>query len=362
MLAVELRQHSPIPLDLAFSCPPGQTLALVGPSGSGKTTVLKTIAGLYRGAQGRVRVGAETWLDTASGRNLPARERAAGLVFQSYALFPHLSVLDNVLEAARGASPAEKRARALEKIASVHLAGLEHRRPQQLSGGQQQRVALARALAREPAVLLLDEPFSAVDQVTRERLYEELAGMRKELSIPVVLVTHSISEAQMLADRMVVLHHGCSLQEGSPREVLSHPATLEVARLLGQKNLFRATVEAQDAAAGHTLLRWGAALLRAPYREQLTAGQDVAWMMASGMIIMQRPDRSPARDNENPVTGRIGRLTELGEITLVQLLCAGVDAPLSFPIATHAAQRYGLRPGETMAVSLLSEGLHLFDT
>lgn len=360
MLRVRLQQQSPIPLDLAFSCPPGETLALVGPSGSGKTTVLKTIAGLYRGALGQVQVGEEVWLDHATGRNLPARERAAGFVFQSYALFPHLSVLENVLEAARGDSPAQRRARALEKIASVHLNGLENRRPQQLSGGQQQRVALARALAREPSVLLLDEPFSAVDQVTRERLYEELAVMRKQLSIPVVLVTHSISEAQMLADRMVVLHHGRSLQEGSPRQVLSHPASLEVARLLGQKNLFQAIVEAQDAVAGHTLLRWGAFLLRVPYRSEFRVGQDLRWMMVSGMVVMQRPDRSPARDTENPVSGHVERLTELGEVTLVHLLCDGSDAPLSFPIATHAAQRYGLRVGGELAISLLSEGMHLF--
>ncbi|MBI3148672.1 MAG: ABC transporter ATP-binding protein [Betaproteobacteria bacterium] len=360
MLEVRLHQQSPIPLEVAFTCPPGETLALVGPSGSGKTTVLKTIAGLYRRATGLLRVGGRTWLDSERGIALPARARAVGMVFQSYALFPHLSVLENVLEAACGDSGEARLRQALDKIASVHLSGLEQRRPQELSGGQQQRVALARALAREPAVLLLDEPFSAVDQVTRERLYEELAGMRRQLSIPVVLVTHSISEAQMLADRLVVLHHGRTLQEGSPREVLRQPASIEVAKLLGQKNIFRGVIERHDHDAALTTLRWGEVALRAPLAAGHALGAEVSWMIPAGLVVMQRPDRSPPRETENPVTGRIEDLTELGEATLVTLSFANCPDRLGFPVSTHAAQRYGLAKGATLGVSLLSEGLHLF--
>src|SRR5690606_15172194 len=147
--------------------------ALIGPSGSGKTTVLRSIAGLYRPAGGRIVTGGDTWLDTDAGVDLAPQARRVGLVFQDYALFPHLTALDNVRLAMLDESEEERTRRATELLARVHLVGLEHRRPDQLSGGERQRVALARALARDPKVLLLDEPFSAVDRMTREPLKEE---------------------------------------------------------------------------------------------------------------------------------------------------------------------------------------------
>ena len=266
MLHVEIRQASPIELDARFSCRNGETLVLVGPSGSGKSTILKTIAGIYRPAGGRIEVDGEVWFDSAAGVHVPARRRRAGLVFQSYALFPHLTVLSNVLEAVPPGPQRRRIERAGEVLASVNLAGLEDRRPAQLSGGQQQRVALARALAREPAVLLLDEPFSAVDQATRERLYEELANLRRQLKMPVVLVTHSLQEGLLLADQMCVLHHGTTLQTGTPQDVMTHPQSVEVARLVSLKNICKATVRAHDAAAERTILDWNGLPLEAGFR------------------------------------------------------------------------------------------------
>jgi molybdate transport system ATP-binding protein len=201
-LAVRLRQTRPIPLDVALACAPGELLALVGPSGSGKSTTLRAIAGLHRTKDGLVCCGGRTWLDTGNGIDLPPHRRSVGFVFQSYALFPHMTALGNVT-AALGHRPAgERETRGRELLAQVRLAGLEARRPAELSGGQQQRVAVARALAREPSVLLLDEPFSAVDRSTRERLYRELVELRRGLAIPMVLVTHDLEEAALLADRL----------------------------------------------------------------------------------------------------------------------------------------------------------------
>lgn len=233
-LAVALQADAPIPLDLAFSVAPGELLALVGHSGSGKTTILRTIAGLWRPTSGRVAVDGETWLDTAAGLALPAHRRHVGVVFQNYALFPHMTAAANVA----AAMDTPDRAEAARLLDLVNLHGLSDRKPAQLSGGQQQRVALARALARKPAALLLDEPFSAVDRATRERLHAEVLALRAHLKMPVVLVTHDMNEAQLLADRMVVIDRGRLVREGTTAAVMADPDALralglrEVAALL----------------------------------------------------------------------------------------------------------------------------------
>jgi molybdate transport system ATP-binding protein len=179
-----------------------------------------------------VRCNGSIWLDTKRGLDLPPHRRPVGLVFQTYALFPHMTALGNVV-AALGHRPARERvARARDLLTLVHLAGFEARRPAALSGGQQQRVAVARALAREPAVLLLDEPFSAVDRPTRRKLHGELAELRQSVRIPIVLVTHDVEEAAALADRLCVIDHGETLQTGRPPELLARPANARVAMAL----------------------------------------------------------------------------------------------------------------------------------
>jgi molybdate transport system ATP-binding protein len=229
-LSVALQATAPIPLDLSFQVEPGEMLALVGPSGAGKSTVLRSIAGLWRPERGRVAVAGETWLDTATGVNLPPYRRHAGVVFQSYALFPHMTAAGNVMAAM--ARP--RRAEAARLLDLVNLHGLADRRPAELSGGQQQRVAVARALAREPRVLILDEPFSAVDRATRERLQDEILALRAHLGMPVVLVTHDLNEAQLLADRMVVIDRGRAVRFGTTAAVMADPAAL---RALGIREL-----------------------------------------------------------------------------------------------------------------------------
>jgi molybdate transport system ATP-binding protein len=232
-LEVALFQTAPVPLDVEFRCGANELLALVGPSGAGKTTVLRAIAGLVRPASGEIRAGSEVWFSSESGVFIAPQARAVGLVFQDYALFPHLSALDNVAIALRSVGKAERPEAARALLARVHLEGLSERRPGALSGGERQRVAIARALARAPRVLLLDEPFSAVDRMTREHLKRELAVLRASIEIPIILVTHDISEALALADRVSVLHRGATLQTGTPDEVRGNPASPAVAEVLG---------------------------------------------------------------------------------------------------------------------------------
>lgn len=231
-LTVKLHQESPIALDAEFAVAPGEIVALVGPSGSGKSTTLRAIAGLYAPSGGRIVCNGSVWLDREAGISVPARGRRVGMVFQSYALFPHLTAVENVMEALGDVGPETRHSRARALLQRMHLEGLEDRRPALLSGGQQQRVAVARALARRPDVLLLDEPFSAVDRVTRRRLRRELGELRRELSMPVILVTHDLDDVVRLADRMCVLNGGKILQTGSVEGVMARPANSIVAELL----------------------------------------------------------------------------------------------------------------------------------
>jgi molybdate transport system ATP-binding protein len=359
-LAARLAQPGPIPLDATLDCAPGEVTALVGPSGSGKSTILRAIAGHYRAASGRISIDGMAWFDSDARIDLPPHVRHVGLVLQSYALFPHMSALGNVV-AALGHLPATQRpARARELLELVHLAGLEARRPAELSGGQQQRVAVARALARAPDVLLLDEPFSAVDRSTREKLYRELAEMRRRLAMPVVLVTHDLDEALMLADRVVLLQRGATIQHGRPYEVLARPASVQAARLLGLRNLFAGVVEAHRAAAGFTGVRWRGYLLEARYDARFAPGSRVTWVIPSARVVLHRRDRPSRGERENPVRGIICDLIVLGDITHVTLLVDGDEkAPLQFSVPSHVAERNRLGVGEEANVSLLADAIHL---
>ena len=346
-LAVRLQQAGPIPLDVALDCRPGELLAIIGPSGSGKTTVLRSIAGLYSPHSGRVTVGSETWLATETGVDLPPQTRSVGLVFQDYALFPHLSALDNVRVAMlRHDEPARTRlARSL--LARVHLEGLEGRRPDQLSGGQRQRVALARALARDPKVLLLDEPFSAVDRMTREPLKEEIAALHRALDIPMLLVTHDLEEAQALADRICVLHAGTTLQIGTPDEVRLRPQTALVAQLMGQCNVFPAVVESAHA------IRWGAHSLAAAKTDGFHAGTRVSLLIP--------PDAIALADGEvNPGNVLNAILTETKALADVTQLTVGIgEAQLRFKVGTREAASHKLHVGDALRVQLDPAGVHV---
>jgi len=367
MLQVTLRQRAPIPLDAEIICAPGELLALVGPSGSGKSTILRCIAGLHTATEGEVRCGRETWFNggvNKGGVNLPPQTRRVGLVFQNYALFPHLSAVENVATALGHLPAVARLARSRELLARVHLQGLEERRPPALSGGQQQRVAVARALARvldhEPAVLLLDEPFSAVDQVTRRKLQGELARLRRDLNIPIVLVTHDLDEARMLADRITILHRGVTLQSGAPDEVLTRPRDAAVARLVHLTNLFEGTLRASAVSGGQPRLEWYQHSLEIERDSGFAADSRVCWVIAPEHVILHQRVRPSAGERENPLSGTLIDCTRLGPVTHLALAIDGnPHRPLAFTVPTHVATRNDLKPGDTIGVSLLAAGIHL---
>jgi molybdate transport system ATP-binding protein len=222
-------------------------LALLGPSGAGKTLTLQCLAGLRRPHAGRIVLGDRVLFDAARGIHVPPRQRRVGYVFQHYALFPHLTVAENLAFGLAGWPRDAARRRVAELLALLRLEELAARRPRELSGGQQQRVALGRALAPKPALLLLDEPLAALDPAIRSALAAELLALQRTLGLPMVLVTHDVDEAYTLSTRMVVLHHGRVLQAGPKEEVFHRPADATVARLVGMRNLFLGRIAAADA-------------------------------------------------------------------------------------------------------------------
>ncbi|SDO01479.1 ABC transporter ATP-binding protein [Geodermatophilus sp. DSM 45219] len=235
-LAADVRVgRGPLTVELGIEVADGEVLAVLGPNGAGKSTLLRVLAGLLPPDDGRVTVGQETWDDVDAGVHVPAHGRRLGMVFQDHLLFPHLSVTDNVAFGLRTRGvrkPAARRA-ARDWLARVGIAELADRRPGRLSGGQAQRAALARALVGDPALLLLDEPLSALDARTRLTVRAELRRHLAEYAGSTVLVTHDPVDAMALADRVVVVEEGRVVQAGTPADVSRHPRTDYVARLVG---------------------------------------------------------------------------------------------------------------------------------
>lgn len=377
-LQVRLHNASPMRLAAEFDCEAGELVALLGPSGSGKTSLLRAVAGLLRAPEltGSVQAGSEVWFDSEQRIRWTPQQRRVGLVFQSYALFPHLSAIENV---AAGASVERSSGQNHKKIKALFerlgMAGLEQRRPAQLSGGQQQRVALARALMRvtpqdgdaspRAGVLLLDEPFSAVDEPTRQTLYRELAALRKDVSTPMVLVTHDLSEARRLADRVVILDAGHTLQSGPPAQVFASPRNARVADLVGIQNHFQGRFFKQQPGCG--LLRWvdgatGASLdLQVLDKNRLTDGAAVSWVLAGEQVdVAQGLVTAQANEPVNQMACELVELLSLGEISLCTLVPQALPGQrLTLNLSSAHLRALGARVGSKLVVKIPRQGIHI---
>jgi molybdate transport system ATP-binding protein len=325
---------------------------LFGPSGAGKTTVLRCVAGLERPDRGAIRFGDETWFDSDRGIDLPPQRRRAGLLFQDYALFPHLSVAANVGYGLGALPEAARRQRVADTLALLRLESLADRRPGQLWGGEKQRVALGRALAPRPRVLLLDEPLSALDAPTRETLRGELRRLLAGLAQPTLLVTHDRIEALALGDRMAVMSEGRLRQVGSIEDVFSRPANLEVARAVGVETVLNARVVDRHA-DGLVTIQIGQVRVSAIDPGGVD-GVVFACIRAEEVILERgHPGQVSAR---NRLEGTVSSVTPEGPLVRIVLDCGFALAAL---VTRQACRDLDIKEGERLTAFVKSPSVHL---
>lgn len=342
-------------LRLDWAVEPGRALVLFGPSGAGKTTALRAMAGLLRPAAGRVEIDGRAVYDSAANVWLPAHRRRVGYLTQQYHLFPHLNVAQNVGygPAAEGDDP---RRRIGELLESFELSGLERRYPWELSGGQQQRVALARALATRPRLLLLDEPFAALDVGLRRTVRQELRQYISRAGpgyrpAPVILVTHDREEALSLGDEAQVIDGGRAIARGAPVDVLGQPGQAAVARLVGVENLFRMRVDSRHPRDGTMRLSGGGAdagfRLEAPLDGGESGSAREEWVTvgirASDIILaLEEPAGSSAR---NRIAGTVAGVAPRPPGYMVDLDCGVM---LRCQVTGASLEEMGIRAGQPL--------------
>jgi len=315
---------------------PGELLTILGPSGSGKTTLLKVVAGFETPDAGSVRI------DGVEITALPPARRDIGMVFQNYALFPHLTVERNVafpLEM-RNVGRGEIARRVVEALALVELAGYERRLPRQLSGGQQQRVALARAIVFNPRLLLLDEPFGALDRKLRETMQLEVRRLQRRLGLTTIFITHDQEEALVLSDRIAVMNKGTIQQIASTTEIYERPANDFVADFVGESNIFHGTVSE----AGLVTLDGGRKL-------RVSSGKSAGAKVG----VLMRPERF-ASGGANAFSGTVIESVYLGTSFKLRLACEG-----GLELLVRQPARGALpAPGARVAVGIDPEAIHVF--
>ena len=334
-----------------------EILVLFGPSGAGKTMTLQTIAGLVTPDEGELVVDGRTLFRRGrpgAPTNLPARRREVGYVFQEYALFPHLTALQNVAYPLWRQRNARPRAKAL--LAQMRLDHVADRRPAELSGGQRQRVALARALAREPRVLLLDEPFSALDPGLRERLIGELRSLQRERHLVVVCVTHDLEDALSLGDRLAVVRDGCVEQVGSTDDIFHRPASHHAAEILGIRNLFRARVS--GAALDHLRLDWDGLPVTAP-AQPVALDETVSVYVAPEDVKLLYSERPVGRSlAANQFDGVVEAVRTIHGARMVRVgLSNGHSVEVRGP--TYVYEELDLREGRPVTLAMREAGIRV---
>ncbi len=326
---------------------------LFGPSGSGKTTILRCLAGLDSPDEGRIEFNGEVWFDAARRQSLPPRRRRVGFVPQDYALFPHLTVEHNVGYGSSKLGRSERQRRVTTALRSLGLEGLERRMPGELSGGQQQRVALARAVVWSPQLLLLDEPLSALDAPTRQRLRGELHEWLGHLGIPTLLVTHDRTEALALGERIIVLNEGRVEQAGPISEVFNRPANLSVAQIAGVETVVEGRIV--DRAEGMATVVVGNVKLQALI-DDLPAQVEAVYVCIRAEDVVLAQDSGFPSSARNRIAGKVESLHLGIPLTRVELNCG---FRLKALITPRALEDLHLQPGTPITAWVKAPHVHL---
>jgi iron(III) transport system ATP-binding protein len=344
--------------EVSFEVPQGKLFTLLGPSGCGKTTTLRSIAGLERPRSGEITVGGRVIYSSNQDVFIPPNQRGLGMVFQSYAIWPHMTVFDNAafpLQVGRkSVSRAKIRDRVLRVLKVVALDDMADREATKLSGGQQQRLALARALVMEPPLLLLDEPLSNLDAKLRERMRFELKRLQRELGITTVYVTHDQSEALALSHSIAVMNGGRIEQVGSPREVYERPRNQFVADFIGSTNFVRGTVSGADAAQGFYRIASEVGALKARGVDSLKVGEEV--------VLSIRPEdielSEGRQQGENTYEATVDQKVFLGEFVDFQVRIGGrsVQSRAHPSLRTRVDERLFVRIDPEKCVALKATG------
>ncbi len=354
MLNAEITKtfQSGVQVRASLHIPPGPSVTvLFGPSGAGKTTLLRCIAGLEQLTTGKIVFCGEVWADAAKHRHIPTQKRPIGYLFQDHALFPHLNVRDNIGFGLHHLAPGVRSDRIQTTAANLQIEDLLERKPSELSGGQQQRVALARVLVREPELLLLDEPLSALDGVARDHVRSELARLLRRLQIPAIIVTHDWVDALSLGDRLHVMSRGLVLQEGTPQEVFAKPQHAEVASAVGMENL--AVGRVHERTADVVKLQVGRAEL---YAVEPHGDHSEYFVCIRGENVTLEAGRAGQSSARNNLRGTVKEISPTGPLMKV-VVDVGFDI---VALVTHqAVTDMGLIPGVEVFVAFKASAVHL---
>jgi molybdate transport system ATP-binding protein len=328
--------------------------ALVGPSGSGKTTALRTIAGLSNAQTGKIECDGSIWFEANDIQgittNLSPAQRSCGFLFQQYALFPHLSALENVCIPLYNsvAALSDRKSLAQEWLDRMGIGELSDRMPNQLSGGQQQRVALARALARSPKILLLDEPFSAIDAPTRQSLYKTLAQLRKDLSIPILLVTHDLREADLLADRITVIDQGVGLQTAPPKILFERPRNSRVAELVGINNKFEGIFT-----AGKLMWTGCERVFNVVDKGKIPPNTPVAWVIPADGLSLE------VAQSNTSIDVVVEQVSTIGQIAVIQLQTTEGGQTIVWEASAAEVKRLALEANKKCHLEIDGNKIHI---
>ena len=361
-------------LDIALQCEAGVTV-LFGASGSGKTLTLESLAGFLRPDRGRILLNNEILFDADSGVCFPPQRRGIGYVFQNYALFPHMTLEQNLAFGISRLPSLERHRRTLEMMDLFALSPLAARKPHELSGGEKQRTSIARALITEPRLLLLDEPVRGLDFALRADFYEVIRNIRQKYQIPILLVTHDVHEGFLLASRMAVFEAGRIVQTGTPEEIFLSPCSPSVARLLGITNIFSGTVEELDPMADLTRIRTSHFAVTVPYLPGRLRGDTVSFCIPQEQILLHLSSANDAAAKENlvpvEITDEIADRNTMQLSLRVQSSAAAPDgSPPGSPNDSNASSRLAcelsklaykkLGPQKSFLASLPKAFLHVF--